>query len=118
MERRAQTRYGVRALAEFMWLDAWGAPQRGRGYTRDISLGGMFIRSESTPPERADLEIEVSFSAFAEASTNLRMSVKAFVIRVETDPETRFGATRGFAVLNGNYRLHAGAHVEENKMRD
>ena len=69
------------------------------------------------PPERADLEVEVSFSAFTEASANLRMSVQAFVIRLEKDSEGRLGPTRGFAVLNGNYRLHAGSHVEENKMR-
>lgn len=113
MERRGQTRYGVRALAEFMWLDAWGVPQRGHGYTRDISLGGMFIRSDSQPPEKADLEVEVSFSAFAEASTNLRMSVKACVLRVEPTSEARLGATRGFAIINRNYRLHGGATVEK-----
>jgi hypothetical protein len=113
LERRGQTRYGVRALAEFIWLDAWGVPQRGHGYTRDISLGGMFIRSDSQPPEKADLEVEVSFSAFAEASTNLRMSVKALVIRVETATPASLGTNRGFAILNKNYRLHGGATLEK-----
>ena len=113
MERRGQTRYGVRAIAEFVWVDAWGVPQRGQGYTRDISLGGMFIRSDIQPPEKTDVQVEVSFSSLGEATSKLRISVKASVIRLESSSSSGFGPKRGFALLNRSYRLHDGSRVAE-----
>jgi PilZ domain-containing protein len=111
VERRGQTRYVVRAVAEFVWVDAWGTRQRGQGYTRDISLGGMFIRSETQPPEKADLAVEVSFASFGAATAMLR--VKALVIRRESISSARLGPKLGFALLNKSYKLHKGSPFEE-----
>jgi hypothetical protein len=96
-----------------VWVDAWGVTQRGQGYTRDISLGGMFIRSEIQPPEKTDIQVEVSFSSLGDATSKLRISVKASVIRLESSSPASFGPKRGFALLNKSYKLHDGSRVAE-----
>ena len=105
LERRGHTRYGLRALVEFEWIDS-GVPHRGRGTTRDISTRGMFIYSDSQPPSSADLHVEVSFRAVSEEPTNLQLSTKALVVRV--DPAASQDALNGFAILNRSYNLHDG----------
>jgi hypothetical protein len=103
LERREQTRYGVRALVDFEWIDE-GVIRRGQGITRDISTKGMFIYSDINPPAKADLLVDVSFRDFSSIPTKLQMRAKGLVIRVE--PGTEPGSQPGFAILNRSYELH------------
>jgi hypothetical protein len=105
LERRGHTRYALRALVEFEWIDN-GLRHSGRGTTRDISTRGMFIYSDSQPPSNADLQVEVSFRAVTEQPTNLQLSTKALVVRV--DPAASQDGLIGFAILNRSYNLHDG----------
>ena len=107
MERREQTRYGVRALVDFEWMDK-GVLRRGHGVTRDISAKGMFIYSNIKPPAKADLRVDVSFREVGSKPTNLQMRAKGLVIRVE--PATNTGSPQGFAILNRSYELHNGVN--------
>jgi hypothetical protein len=102
LERREHTRYGVRALVDFEWIDE-GESHHGRGLTRDINSKGMFIYSDSEPPVKTDLQVEVSFSGIAETPTNLRLSAESLVIRVDSAPSG--DERRGFAILNRSYKL-------------
>ena len=111
LERREQTRYGLRALVDFDWTDTEGVPHQWKGFTRDISTKGMFIYSEAQPPEKADLQVEVSLGSIPDALTNLQMTVEALVIRV--DPALDPGILRGFAVLNRSCKLHNESSLEE-----
>jgi hypothetical protein len=76
----------------------------GSGLTRDISSNGMFIYANSVPPEKADIELDVSFHSVANPDSNLQMNAAAVVIRVEgtAGPEGH----SGFALLNRSYALH------------
>jgi hypothetical protein len=103
LERRQHTRYSVQARVNFKWQDG-GTLYVGSGVTRDISANGMFIHSDSEPPEKADIELDVSFHSAASLDTNLQMSAAALVIRVESTA-SREGHS-GFAVLNRSYELH------------
>ena len=105
MERREHTRYGVRAPVDFEWIDR-GVSHRGQGLTRDISSKGMFIISDAEPPESSDVQVEVSFPADDKMPTNLRLSSKSLVVRVERPKSTN--EVRGFAILHRSYRLHDG----------
>jgi hypothetical protein len=107
LERREQTRYGVRALVDFEWMDE-GVLRRGNGLTRDISTKGMFIHSDIKPPVKADLRVDVIFRDFASTSTNLQMRAKGLVIRVE--PASEPGSQQGFAILNRSYELLDGVN--------
>ena len=91
-------------------MDTEGVPRRGQGFTRDISIKGMFICSDSEPPEKADVHLELSFRSVAGAFTDLRMSAEGLVIRVESP--ARPGIPRGFAILNRTCKLHNGAPIE------
>ena len=105
MEQREHTRYGVRAHVDFEWMEE-GVLQTGRGLTRDISSKGMFIYSDSRPPTKADLQVKVSFSSFAQTLTKVQMRANSLVIRVE--PASTHGTDYGFAILNKSYELHDG----------
>ena len=90
---------------EFEWIDN-GVRHHGRGTTRDISSRGMYIYSDSQPPSKADLQVEVSFRAVTEEPTNLQLSTEALVVRV--DSAASQDALNGFAILNRSYNLHNG----------
>ena len=111
MERREHTRYGVRALVDFEWMDD-GVVRRGQGLTRDISTKGMFIYSQINPPAKADLRVEVSFQNFASMPTNLQMRAEGLVIRLEAATEP--GSQQGFAILNRSYELRNGVNGLQN----
>jgi c-di-GMP-binding flagellar brake protein YcgR len=111
LERREQTRYGLRADVDFEWKDEQGVSRRGRGLTRDISPKGMFIYSASQLPTKADVQVEVSLHSIAQAVTNFKMTAEALVIRVEAS--TSPGMHHGFAVLNRSCKLHNGSPIED-----
>jgi hypothetical protein len=106
MERREQIRFGVHAAVDFEWLDEEGVRQQGRGLTRDISSKGLFIYSDSQPPPRADLQVEVFFASITGANTNLQLRSRALVLRGE--PAMERGERHGFAVLNRSCKLYGG----------
>jgi hypothetical protein len=107
LERRAQFRYGVQALANFEWMDE-GVLRKGRGMTRDISPTGMFINSDVKPPVKADLLVDVRFEGVLPMAKKLKMGARGLVIRVE--PGTGGGSVEGFAILNRSYELRDGAN--------
>jgi len=111
LEQREHMRFGIRALVDFEWLEE-GVLRRGQGFSRDISLKGMFIYSDSTPPIKADLRVRVSFVPFARTPTKVQLRANSLVLRVE--PPSALGADHGFAILNRSSELHDGASPIEN----
>jgi hypothetical protein len=111
LERREQTRYGVRALVDFEWIDE-GVIRRGQGITRDISTKGIFIYSEMNPPAKADVLVDVSFRGVTSIPSTLQMRAKGLVIRVE--PAIEPGSQQGFAMLNRSYELRHGVNAVHN----
>jgi hypothetical protein len=105
LERRDHIRYGVRVLVDFEWIDK-GVPQRGRGFTRDISSKGMFICSDSEPPLKTHLQVDVFFRTVTEALTNLQLRAESLVVRVE--PAASPDTLHGFGILNRSCELHDG----------
>jgi hypothetical protein len=85
---------------------AEGVLRRGRGITKDMNSKGMFINSDSEPPVKADLQVEVSFRPVAMSKRPLKFTAESLVIRVE--PATSAGVRHGFAILNKSYKLYDG----------
>ena len=102
MERREQPRFAVRALVHFEWIEN-NVLNHGEGLTRDISSKGMFIYSDSEPPEKADLQVEVYFRENTAALTNLQLNARSLLVRVESAASGN--ELRGFAILNRSYTL-------------
>jgi hypothetical protein len=112
MERRERFRYNVHANVEFRWMDAAGVCHVGRGVTKDITSKGIFICSDTHPPEKADVAVNVSIRNGAEQVKKLELGADSVVIRVELAAGPK--EYHGFAVLNRSYKLYAGgAPVEE-----
>src|SRR5712692_1137726 len=103
-ERRQQSRYGLRARVDFRWKDREKIYRHGKGFTRDISLTGMFVYADSHPPPKADIRVEVFFSPLSEGVSALQMSTKAHVLRV--DPPTQREPQAGFAAVGATFVLH------------
>ena len=103
LERSDHTRYSVRAPVAFEWIEN-GEPRSGRGLTRDISSEGMFIYSDSEPPAKVEIQVEVFLGVSSEPPTKLRLKAKSLVVRTEVRPDT----LHGFAVLNRSCKLHDG----------
>jgi len=103
VDRREQTRFNVRAGVTFEWRDAKGVQRREQGVTRDISSKGSFIFSDSLPPAKVDLRLEVLFGPLVGEGSNLRLEAEALVLRVE--PATGSDTSSGFAVLNKSHNL-------------
>jgi hypothetical protein len=90
--------------------------QRGKGFTRDISKRGMFIYSDDIPPIRTNVHLELAFSPLGKESSQLQMTAKAIVLRVE--PPAELDGPQGFAVVNQSYKLHAGPTFVEGRNWD
>lgn len=111
MERREYARYAVQALIDFEWMEE-GVLRREQGVTRDISQKGMFIRSNTMPPAKADMEVDVAFRDIASIPTNLRMRARSLVIRVELASGPR--SLSGFAILNKSCELYSDLNAVQN----
>jgi hypothetical protein len=103
LERRQRTRYHITAPLTFKWRHK-GVVHEASGYTRDISPKGLFIYSDSVPPEKADVSIRVNFQDSSDTESSLFMSARALVIRTEVSMAV--GKQQGFAVLNRNCGLY------------
>ena len=111
MERRKQTRYGLRVPVGFRWWDKEGILHEGRGHARDITAKGIFIYSDSRPPDRARVQIQIFFPALSTMRPALQMTAKARVVRVQ--PPTGHDQRGGFAVVSRSYILRNGALKRE-----
>jgi hypothetical protein len=116
LERREQLRFQIRAVAKFEWVDGGGVRHWGQGLTRDISAKGLFILTDSRPPTKADLQVEVFFSSIAGADTNLELCVQSVLLRVEWGPNV--GVSSGFAVLNRSYKIANQDPMEDGEEED
>jgi len=95
-QRRKFKRFPLRTPVIFSWPDSQGVGQSGEGTSRDISIGGVFVVSETTPREGATVAVEVMLFAARSAVPKFRVPGKGRVARVERGG--RKGQMSGFAV--------------------
>ena len=105
-ERRKQTRFNLRLPVRFGYQDQEEIAHKGDGFTRDISLQGVYVYSESLPPADSEIDIDIYFTSLLEADKNVRWMAKAKVIRLE--PSATDERTGGFASVTGYFTLFNG----------
>ena len=106
LERRKHTRFSLRLPVHFEYQDQEGVVYGEKGFTRDISLQGVYVYAESPPPTDAEINLVVYFTSLLEADKNVKWSVRARVIRLEsTSINERFG---GFSSVTENFTLFNG----------
>jgi len=76
------------------------------GFTRDISLQGIYVYTESLPPNGAEINLVVYFTSLLEADRNVKWVAKAKVIRLELGSVAEcYG---GFSSVTENFTLFNG----------
>ena len=76
LERRKLTRYILRLPVHFGYLDRDGVRDEGKGFTRDISLQGVYVYSESLPPADAEIDLDIYFTSLLETDKNVKLDGK------------------------------------------
>jgi PilZ domain-containing protein len=93
---RRQIRYPLRAPVTFTWIDRDGVTHEGKGNSRDISEGGAYIVTRSSPPIGADVLLEIRFPYLPELDRFHRIEMDGQVVRVDLLLGNRAGW--GFAI--------------------
>ena len=106
-EQRRETRHNLRLRSTFEWADAEGIVHMAQGCTRDICAKGMFICTDSHPPLKTDVCIEVLLSPDQEIRQDSQLRIRASALVVRVDPIAP-GTKGGFAVLHKSYALLRG----------
>jgi hypothetical protein len=102
VELRSAVRYPIRASVVFTWRGPRG-PLQGEGVTRDISIGGIYIRTPTSPPDAVALQMEIFLPLLVSEGKRLRVLGKGQVVRVEQSSAD--DAQSGFAALLQGPRL-------------
>ena len=95
MELRGAVRYPIKASVVFTWRGARGLLQ-GEGVTRDISIGGVFNRTPTSPPNAVAVQMEIFLPSLEPEGKRLKVLSKGQVVRIEQpsadDVESGFAA--------------------------
>jgi hypothetical protein len=83
-ERRNAIRYRMKNSVIFYWKGPDDTRFQGEGFTRDMSVAGVFIFTATCPPANAAVRMEV-FLPFSDGASKARMKSDMVVLRVEHD---------------------------------
>jgi hypothetical protein len=93
---RRQIRYPLRAPVTFHWVGRDGLQYEGKGNSRDISEGGAYIVTKSSPPMGALVMMAIRFPHLPELDRFHRIEMSGRVVRVDLLLDSRAGW--GFAI--------------------
>lgn len=96
--RRRHLRYPLKAAIRYHWRDAQGVLCRGRGWTRDVSEGGVLIATTNCPfkGDLVDLALRLPRDKKATTGPPLFLRMKGEVVRVLVNESGK--AVCGFAL--------------------
>jgi len=100
IERRRHTRYQLRVRTVYAWRDKGKKRLREAGFTRDISIGGLFVLSSLTLPLGTTISLEISLPPVEPGTPGLRLTFDGAVTR-----NVKSNVDAGFAVA-GDFRQH------------
>lgn len=106
---RRFARFKLEVPVLFSWRDENGSRRRARGYTRDLSPGGMYLISPRCPPLGAVVGLDAFLPPLSESAPPWRMHSHGRVVRLERSP--RGEGPGGFAAVSSEVVLRA---VEQN----
>lgn len=96
MERRRAVRYKLCLPLLFKWTDESGTLMQEAAFTRDISIGGLFVTCIECPPIGAILSLEIMLPPNSEVrSHGLRLDATVQVVRIASPLEEKGFAGMG-----------------------
>jgi len=102
---RKYPRFKLEVPVVFSWREPNGSRRRARGYTRDLSPGGMFLITPRMPPVGSSVGMDAYLPPLSEAAGSWRIVSQGRVVRVEPNP--REGTPGGFAAVSQRFVLRA-----------
>ena len=97
MEQRQRRRYRLTALASFSWNGPDGTTHTSEGYTRDISMAGVFVQTRHVLVAGSLVLMELCFPPLSPDGRGARVRIQGRVVRTEGE---------GFAVVaDTSFRL-------------
>jgi len=103
-EARRQMRYPLRAPLAFEWIGRDGMRHEGKGHSRDLSEGGVYVLARTCPSVGATIRLVIRFSHLQETAHAQRIVMDGRVVRVELLLAGK--ANWGFAVESSQTVLH------------
>jgi PilZ domain len=103
MDRRRHDRYDLIAPVAFFWKDLQRSRTQGKGFMRDLSVGGLFVMTDTLPPADTTLRLEIHLE-FPRSDSAVVILAKGQVCRVELSDLV--GVNSGFAASTKRLRLH------------
>ena len=103
MERREHRRFDLQVPIQFNWKDRKGVRGLGSGRARNISIGGMFVYSDSLPPRDTEVRVELFFPSSQLVEAGVQMTTRARVLRLQ--PATPGKTDGGFAVVSQSFGM-------------
>ena len=86
VELRSANRYRLNAPAVYWWPGVDDLPERGGGFTQDISSSGVFVLTTALPPVGARLEIDILLPGVGDGSPGIRLTGHGIVLRLQHGP--------------------------------
>jgi hypothetical protein len=83
IELRKSKRYPLKAPALFIWALQSGAPQSGRGITRDMNTFGVYVHTDALPPVGALVEMEIVLPKLADSGPGMHLHAEGVVLRCD-----------------------------------
>jgi len=113
-ERRERTRFEIRGMARFSWKTEEGRWQEGSGTTANISCGGAFIESETTPNVGSQVRIVVALQVEARPELDIHLYGVGNVRHSRDRPTERvgFGAWAVFRREAPPWEEHGRIHTD------
>ena len=102
-DRRKNSRYGLRFSVRFSWRGLPGVWLYGQGITRDMSITGVYVYTQTCPPVQAVLRTEILLPGIWDRK-DIRAECEMKVHRVEQD--LRGPRRFGFAGKMARLTLH------------
>ena len=103
-KQREFPRVPVDTKAEFFWGERTGDKKRGKGVTRDMSAGGLYLHTDTPPPVGSSVKLDMVLPKVRGMLKNLRMKVMGRVVRVQP-PQAEDDPISGFAAITDRFIL-------------
>jgi hypothetical protein len=113
MERRRARRFTLGIPVIFHWVDERQMPCGGAGFSRDISIHGLFVFTPAAaPPLASQVELTVLLPSLAANGPGLHLHAKGSVVRLYRTGE---GPGVGIASALGDFEDCTALSLRENK---
>jgi hypothetical protein len=103
VERRAALRYQLAAPVGYSWEGMASNEVKGSGMTRDVSMTGAYITTDTCPPVESSVQLTIFLTRRPGVASTVQIKGQGRVIRVDRGEKV----AAGFAVVSQGFILYS-----------